>query len=139
MATAPVCMGAALGLVAVAWVREASLEAELLALEAELVSDAIADVSESRSDPVAVDSSDDSDDSWLLTSLVIEDRAELSAELMELWIEDAREDTDEAEAADELSTVVVVVDTWAATRGARARTTAAKRILAVVCGIVVLG
>jgi hypothetical protein len=82
-ATAPVFKGAAFGLVAVACVTEAALVTELMRLPAELVMEAMADVMEARSEPVAVESSDDSDATWLLASAVIPLTCELTAELMD--------------------------------------------------------
>ena len=93
-------------LVAEAWVLEAALEIDMLWLLAELVSEAMADVSDARSEPVAVDRTDESDDSLLLTSLETDDISELTAELMELTTEDTELLSVER---DELTVVVVVL------------------------------
>jgi hypothetical protein len=132
MPTAPVLAGAALGLVAVDWVLLAALVTEVKALEAELVSEPMTEVREARSEPVAVESTDDSDDSELLAPLVMDDSSELTAELMELTTEDECVDSDEAEEprVEVVKVEVAVTVTCAAATEARARTMAVKRMVA---------
>jgi hypothetical protein len=111
-AIAAVCMGAALGLVAVLAALEADEVTELTAEPAEEVRDASSEVRLSRADPVAVPRTDEMLDSWLPSPLVMELSAELTWELMldttplecveiELAEDAATDDADEAEDAAE--------------------------------------
>lgn len=126
-----------MGLVAVDSVLLAALVTDSDALEAELVKEAIAELTEVRSEPVAVEASDSSDCSWVLTSVAMDDCAEVTSELMEATTEDECVDADDPAASSEAVVsveveveVVTVVDCAAASE-ARARTAAVKRMVAV--------
>lgn len=83
MATAPVFMGAALGLVAVAAVELAALTTELVREAMDWVKEWSSDVSESRAGPVAVAMADEKDERRLPASLVTELTSDEAAELMD--------------------------------------------------------
>jgi len=87
MPTAAVCTGPALWLVAELLADWAPELADWTAEPAELVRLPISDVMEARSEPVAVDSADDSDAMALPASLVMELTSEDAAELIELTTE----------------------------------------------------
>jgi len=82
-AMAPVFIGAALGLVAVAAVELALLVIELAREATELVRDPRAEVMEARSEPVAVANTEEKDESWLAASLLTELSSEEAAEVIE--------------------------------------------------------
>jgi len=141
MAMAPVWTGAAL----VAELPVSVLvSVEVAVLERSLVIEAIADEMEDLSSPVAVFSTDDSDDSELLAmSDETDARSELMEDAMELVSDDALEIAAERLLVEvEVKVVVFVVllsvmtevmvsVVWATAREARARTAAATRMLAV--------
>jgi len=122
---------------------------EVAVPESELVSDAISDESDDWSLPVAVESTDESDDSELLTRLDdTEDRLELSDDSTELLTDDALDDAEESGLVEvvvkvlvpvelpDVEVVVLVSVVWAAAREASARAATAKRILAMCLGVV---
>lgn len=97
IATAPVCTAPAFGLVAVSRVLVAAAVTELLAEAALLVKEANAEVRESRSEPVAVASSDEKEERRLAESALMELSWDETAEVMDETTELERVDSEERE------------------------------------------
>lgn len=107
-ATAAVCTGPALGLVALEAAELALCDAELRRELAELVREAIARLRDSRSEPVAVESCDEYDERREPASLVMELKCEVISELIEERAEVTLDSIDSMG-----STGLVTVAVWA--------------------------